>query len=570
MKHLFNLLLLISLSCTVLTAQGSFTAKLDAQEIFEDSYVTATFTVRNGELKNFKAPTFKNFTVVQGPSTSSRTSITNGKVRSENSVSYVLKPNKTGKLNIAAATVNLNGKKARTKPLSVSVIKSSKKKSSQQKYFIEAVLSDSIVYLGEQVIVDYIFYYLPGANINSVRIQNEDDFDGFYATAINDYQNNKGKKIINGTEYIYQIVRKVALFPQNAGKFTLDPTTFVVFIPKSKRTSIFFNSFDQDYVIAPAQNLTIQPIPSSDPFFSGAVGNYAVAGKSNKQSITTDQSISLILTLFGDGDPKLLIPPTLSLTDSLEVYDPNFLREENYIDKGKQKHKTSYEYLVVPKYPGKYSIKPSITYFSTDSNKYVRTYTSTIKLNVVQGKGIAQNQDATLSERADKMASFIPQMSLSKKGWKFYNSFPFWLLLGLSIAAYPALGYLKYKKIQEDNIDPEWLKSQNASKIAEAKLAIAKKHQAAGDQRSFYEEISNSILGYASDKIKIPVSELSKQNIVEKLAALDIASEETSSITEILSSCEMALFAGSNESSKMQKTYDSALQTLSNIEKQLT
>lgn len=569
-KNVFLIFCLFSLFSLGLNAQGSFYAQLDAQEILSNSQVTVTFIAKNTSLQNFKAPSFKNFTVLQGPISSSKNSYSNGRRSSERSFSYVLQPNATGILSIGSATGTVAGKKTKTKTLKLKVVKATKQKTGQPEFFMEAILSDSIVYLGQQVIVDYIFYYDPKKEINSVRIQSEDDFDGFYATTINDYQNNKGRKIINGKEYVYLAVRKVALFPQNAGKFTLDPTTFVVFIPKKGSRSIFFNSFDQKYVNAPVQNITVNQLPSSDPFFSGAVGNYTINAKSNKTSISTDQSISLVLTLYGDGDPKLLIPPTLSLSDSLEVYDPNFLREENYVDQGRQKHKSSYEYLIVPKYRGSYRIKPAITYFNVDSNSFVQTASTALNLKVVQGSGQADNQDATLSNRADKMIAIIPEVNLSKPGWKFFNSFPFWLLLGLSLAAYPTLAFMKYKKTQLENIDPEMTKSQNASRVAQENLAVAKKHQESGDQRSFYNEVSKSILGYASDKIKIPASELSKQNITEKLTALNINPAQTTELSELLQSCEMALFAGGLGSDKMSETYNKAIEILSEIEKQLT
>jgi hypothetical protein len=566
-----QLLIILSLiGSSHLLGQTSFSASLDAQEVFSDSYVTVSFTAKNGKMTDFTPPDFKNFTVVQGPSTSTQSSIYNGRRSSETTISYVLKPKRTGKLNIGPATGTINGKSLKTKKIGLKVVKSNKKKKGSNPFFIETVLSDSVVYLGQQVIVDYIFYYTPDSEINSVRPKTEDDFDGFFATPITNYQSDRGRKIINGIEYAYLPVRKVALFPQNAGKYTLPPRDFTVFIQSGTRRSIFFNSFDQKDISTAPKNILVNPLPSNDPFFSGAVGNYFVSAKSNKTNISTDQSISLEITVFGDGDPKLLIPPTLSLTDSLEVYEPNFLREENYVDKGRQKHKSSYEYLILPKYAGRYSIKPSITYFNPDSNSYQRTFASPIKLNVTRGSNSSGNQETKLAERSDKMASFITDVSLKKPGWKFFSSIPFWLLLGLCLSSYPAIAYMKHKKIQEANIDPEWLKSQNASKVAEAKLAVAKNHLANNDQRSFYNEISKSILGYASDKIKIPASELSKSNIVEKLSKLEVNQASTSSITEILSSCEMALFAGSNEEGKMQSIYNLTLETLSDIEKQLS
>ncbi len=573
MKHLITFLFL-SLSIGSF-AQAKFYAQADAKEMLSNSYLTVSFIIENAQASDFKAPAFKDFTVLQGPSQSNRTSIINGRRSSTLSFTYILQPKRIGNLSIEAASATIGGAIQKTKNLYVKVLKDSAKNKNQKKFFIEAVVSDTSTYLGQQILIDYVLFARVDQNINSISIQREDDFEGFFALAIKDFNENVQRKIINGTEYAFQTVRKIALFPQKVGQFTIDPSSFILYVASDNpnqtgRMSSFFGSFKEEFCSTESFNLTVNNIPNKTDF-SGTVGNYSLLIQSNKNTISLDQSISLILTLYGDGDPELIKPPSLNLTDSLEVYDPNFIKEDKYVDQGRQKHKTIYEYLIVPKHVGDYRIQPSINYFNPDSNTFETAVSNVINLKVLKGAGKSNLiEDTNLSERSDKMYPFIEEVKLSSTKWTFYNSVPFWIIFGLILSGFPLITWMRHKKIQEGLIDPELIKSQNARRVAESKLAFANEYKIQNDQRSFFNEISKSILGYASDKIKIPASEMSKENISSTLLELGVSKNLVEKISDILKSCELSLFAGSNESGKMDEVYYSTLETLSLIEEQLS
>lgn len=567
MKKIF---LFIFLFVTTLASGQKFYASVDAKELLEDSYLNVDFTLENARGSNFKAPSFKNFTIVQGPRTSQQRTNRNGRVSSSITYSYTLKPKKKGNLSISAASINVKGKLLKTKPFTVKVLKSSAQNKAGQDYYVTMEISDSIAYMGQQILVDYKLYYEVGLNIRSIEIKNEDSFDGFFVTPIKDYKSKAERIIINGKEYVTQTVRKLALFPQTKGKFDIRAANFVVFFPQNKRRGFYFNSFREEFATTKSGVIDVRDLPKSEPFFSGAIGNYKINSTTNKSTISTDQSFTLNLTISGDGDPKLITPPPLNLSDSLEVYEPNLIQERKFVDEGIQKHIASYEYLIVPKYRGKYQITPTLVYYNPDSASYKSAKGSSVLLNVVQGSGTGNSTtDITLSERADKMAPLIENMSLAKAPKPFYNSIYHWLLFFLLILGFPLLIFYKYIHVKKSNIDPELLKSQKAQKIAEKKLALAKSCMDSNEQKRFYNEISNAILGYASDRLKIPVSQLSSSNITQELEKLTITSGPIEDVKEILQACEMALFAGTSQADKMQTMYQKSKDTLSQIEIQL-
>ena len=568
MRATFIFVLLLALSPVF---SQNFYASVDAKEILETSTLTIEFTIKNASGSSFTPPPFKNFNVLKGPSKSQQKSVINGKVSSSLSYTYLLKPKKRGTLSIGKATIKANNKVLSTKPFSIKVLKSDGKTKPGKDYYVTMELSDSIAYMGQQILVDYKLFYEVGLNIRSIEARNEDAFDGFYATVINDYKSKPERQIINGKEYVVQTVRKLALFPQTKGRFDIKEASFVVFFPQTKRRGFYFDSFKEEYVSTKAGVIDVRDLPSQKPFFTGAIGEYTVNSTTNKSTITTDQSFTLNLTISGNGDPKLITAPSLNLSDSLEVYEPNLLQERKYIDDGMQKHLATYEYLIVPQHVGSYTIKPGLIYYNPDSADYLLAEGSSVTLNVIKGSGTGNAPtDITLSERADKMVPLIENMALAKPGKPFYNSYLHWIVFGLMILGFPFLLFYKYLQVQKSNIDPELIKSQRAQKIAEEKLALAKSFMDANNQKPFYNEISNSLLGYASDRLKIPVSKLSSSNITQELEKLQISSSPIADVKEILQACEMALFAGTSQEDKMKIIFSKSKETLSQIELELS
>ena len=64
-----------------------------------------------------------------------------------------------------------------------------------------------------------------------------------------------------------------------------------------------------------------------------------------------------------------------------------------------------------------------------------------------------------------------------------------------------------------------------------------------GENAIFYEEIFKALYGYLSDKLRIEVSDLTKENIDESLRNRSVPNEIIVELTKALSECEMARFA---------------------------
>ena len=109
-------------------------------------------------------------------------------------------------------------------------------------------------------------------------------------------------------------------------------------------------------------------------------------------------------------------------------------------------------------------------------------------------------------------------------------------------------------------------RTAKASKVASKRLKTAGKYLSAGDNDKFYEEMLRALWGYLSDKLAIPLSQLTRQNIVDKLTEKGYSSEATSSIVNVLDECEMARYTPES-SSRMDAVYSEGAKAINNLEK---
>ena len=219
MQRILHILLGVIFCVTVSAQKPKFYADTDARKIVEDSYVEVFFTIENGKGTNFELPKFKDFEVVSGPSRKSSTRIINGKMTSEESLGYGLKPKGIGNKVIPPASVKVNGKTMRTAPVTIEVVKASDKSMSDDKQiFVRAIVSDTIGYVGQQILLDYKLYTT--LNVRQVQFAETQDFDGFYAE---DLGSTRGyvREVVDGIEYYTRSISRVALFPQQTGTYEL-------------------------------------------------------------------------------------------------------------------------------------------------------------------------------------------------------------------------------------------------------------------------------------------------------------------------------------------------------------
>jgi hypothetical protein len=82
----------------------------------------------------------------------------------------------------------------------------------------------------------------------------------------------------------------------------------------------------------------------------------------------------------------------------------------------------------------------------------------------------------------------------------------------------------------------------------------------------FHEEILKAIWGYLGDKLNIPVSNLTRNNVTDILNEKRISGETIEKLTKILDTCEYARYAPSATEIKPSELYEGASQFIRTIE----
>ena len=529
-----------------------------------------TFTLENAEGSQFRPPSFKNFKVVSGPSQGTQMSIVNGKMSRKMSWTYSLVAAKIGNFNIGPASVSAGGKVLNTKAIKLEVIKGKPKVAGKngddvKEIFVQLELSDSTVYIGQQITARYMLYTTK--DVSSVDFQTEPDYAGFYAKRVRNLSGRAERVIIDGVQYTRKSLRTMAIFPQQTGKFTIEPVHLKLGLPaKDGRRSSFFFTRTTPYQTTTEQvTIDVKSTPANAPSsFSGAIGKYTMTASVDKTSLSTDDALTMTMHVRGVGDGKFVQAPQ-QVNVAFDIYDPNVIRDESLEQGDEIRVDKVFEYLMVPKEAGNRGVRPEFSYYDVDSNAYVTLYARNYRINIVQGSG---DNKAKLIDKdnLDQLKEYaFSDSSVSKKRSFFFGSPIHLTLLGLPILSVLGLVFFKRKELAEAAIDPKLKRQSAARKIALSRLEEASGEREKGNHKEFFAEINKSVYGYIADKYVIQNANLDKAFISNLLSTKANRPDQVPIFEEIIDACQMAMYAGAS-TDQVDLIYQKSIDLISSLE----
>lgn len=149
------------------------------------------------------------------------------------------------------------------------------------------------------------------------------------------------------------------------------------------------------------------------------------------------------------------------------------------------------------------------------------------------------------------------------------NKSPFNSPVFYSFMAAPVLLFLglifvrKRNKSMAGNI--KLIRSQRANKVAMKRLSAAKKFMAQNEKEKFLDEMFRALWGFISDKLQIPISDLSKESTALALEKKNVPQPLIDQFTETLNTCEFARFAGGTSESN-EVIYNKGIEIISRLE----
>jgi hypothetical protein len=402
-------------------------------------------------------------------------------------------------------------------------------------------------------------------------------------------------QVINGEQYVVADIRKIALFSLKSGRLVIDPLELecVAQVRKQTRTRTgdpffddFFNdSFFNNNIANVEKNLksnplviNVQPLPETGKpvDFSGAVGNFTFHSEIDKTRLKTNETVTLKCSISGQGNIQLIDKLNINFPPDFETYDPKVTSDVQTTAAGVSGTQT-FEYLLIPRKPGKFTIKPvTFTYFDVSKKRYISVSSPAYNLDIEKGSGDASTM-VTYSGANKEDIQYIgsdirhikdKHFALSPLGYRFFASTGFLLLLIIPLLLF-IIFLILWRRMAARRSDIQLMKNLKATKIARKRLAKAEQFQKTGNQESFYVEISQALWGYLSDKFSIPLSDLSIDSVQDALERKNVNEQIINQFIDTLHNTDFARFAPGEKTVNMERTYNQALEIISKIEREL-
>lgn len=562
----------------------------------------------NQRAKNFRAPEFVDFDVLAGPYTSqsSSTSFVNGKRSSAINLTftYTIMAQKEGTFSIAPATIMVSGEQYRSNGLKITVLppdeeehadasrsgsNSSNAKASSsgsnsgsavsgENIFMKTIVSKTKVKEQECILLQYKIYW---AGVDLAQFTNNTqipEFKGFLKQDLEQGEIQTNLEHYNGRNYNTAVIYQTLLYPQRAGEVKIEPASFEAVLRVQNRANVrsLFEEFYGSYtnvtktLNAPGTTIHVSSLPSGKPAgFSSGVGQFSIQSSISSQDITTNDAVTIRLTIQGTGNMKLVKTPAVDWPEGFEVYDPKVQNNFKSTTAGVSGTK-SIEYLAIARAAGDYTIPPiSFSYYDTQADEYRVLQTPEYTVHVARDAA-DQSQQTVVNTFVDKEdirqlgtdIRYIHTTALPAVREPLLSGFTgLWWLLYLVPTLLAALLFVIFRKRIRENADESRVRYKKAGKVAQKRLKKAKKLMSESNA-AFYEEIERAAWTYLSDRLSIPTAELNKDNIAEILRAKGTAEALIQQVREVLSTAEFARYAPSAAGS-MQDLY-SATESLIN------
>ena len=585
----------IALMCAyAATAQNSFTvdapAVVSTDEIFR---VVFTATYESGKISDFTPPSFEGFEVLAGPVQSTSTNYQNINGQSSTthtrSYTYTVRVVQEGKVTVPSASIKISKDTYTTDPKTVEAVKgqvpdggsSSAGQRAGDDLRLRVSVSKTRVVVGEPVIVT-LKLYVQSSAISGFEDVRFPTFDGFWSQEIDAPQNIQFvRENYDGQIYNAALLRRYMLLPQQTGTLTIEPSELVcllqIQVEQTGPRSIFddfFSSYQtiRKRVASEPVTINVSALPAGAPAsFTGGVGSFRLSAGFDSDSVAAHEATSLKITISGTGNINLVDAPKVRLPADFESYDVR--KTENITTGASGSTGTlTFEYPFIPRAPGTFDLEPvEFTYYDIDAGRYRTLSSGPLSLKVGEGtrtdaavipSGVSKRSVESLGEDI----RFISTTTNLRKAGRMMVSSPAMIIIPTVILLAAAAVWVLLARSIVRRSDVAGTRNRKAMKVARARLKNASAFLRQGLYGAFYEELHKALHGYISDKLMLPVADLTRERIGEELRARGKDEAVIQELSDILDACEYARYAPASGSEAMEKHYQQAVKVISQIE----
>lgn len=595
MKRFILSILLIALTAAVsLHAQVSFTVKPPSR-VYEGQRFPVTFRLTNAEGSDLKVSQINGCTLLYGPSVSTSQSyqVVNGRASSTSATEYTYyyKADKAGSFTIPAASVLADGKRYTTKAVSFTIhditdantpasqrpvdvddvdTQAAGRRVNSDDVFVRIILSKSSAY--EQEAIGCTIKLYTKYSISSFMPTKQPSFDGFLIQEVDLQPALNQTETYNGQNYMTAVLKKCIIFPQKSGKLTINSGNYDISVVQYENVNMGMFQVRQPReakikVNSNSASIDITPLPQPQPEgFTGAVGKFEIDSRLVGNSFRTNDPATLIYTISGTGNIKYVKEPVIDFPTEFEQYTPKSDIQAS-VQGNDVIGSMTVEYTFVPQSVGDFTIgSDKFVYFNPQTRQYITLTTPSYPVKVAKGVSapVTTDQKEVENKNSDIRHIYLGEKNPVKEHRMVVLQSWYWVLYLLLIAVTVILIFANRRKARL-NADVLGQKTAKASKVARRRLKSAEGFMKSGDSEKFYEEMLRALWGYLSDKLAMPVSQLSRDNISATLASKGYSEESAGAIVSVLDDCEMARYTP-DSSSRMDEVFERGVNAINQIE----
>ena len=571
---------------------------LRAGEQFQLEYVI------DANVDEFNPPEFGAFRFLGGPSQGSSTSmsIINGKTSRVSTYSftyYLQAPQQEGTYTLEPAVAKVKKKEVSSNALTIEVVGSSQPSSTpstggQQtapsqpasggdNLYVSLEVDKRTAYVGEQITAWIKLY-------TQVNVVNIDPFDppkyvGFYQQEVETPPLRSLEREKVGDDIYYTgVLTKVILYPQRSGEMVIDPFNLTVVVQQQTRRrsqSIFDqfmgSQFDHKRITLQSKpvKLTINPLPPNQPpDFNGAVGRFQLGAGISGTQVTTNDAVTVKVNISGRGNIRLIEDLKANFPPTFDVFEPT---KKVHIDKNNEGRSgtVTYEYTAIPRHAGNFRIAPfTMSYFDPSARTYKTLETQGFDVSVAKGEGDSTSVMISNLSKSDvellgtDIRYIATNTTLRTKAFYLFGNRWFYLVYIGSLILFIIILIVRREQIKRSANVAKY-RNRKAGRMASKRLKAARIILNSNNKDQFFEELGKALWGFLSDKLSIPMSELSKEKVHEVFQQQGVDQETMDRFFEIADTCEFARFAPGGRDSEMADLYSGASKIISALNQKL-
>lgn len=568
--------LLLTLLITPVFAQALIETSVSSSRVAVGQQFTLDIIVSEaqGQISTPKFPPLDGFnSYSQGRS--QEITIVNGRTTSRSIFTYVLVPNSTGTKKIGPFEIVIDGTRFEAAAVEIEVVDAAAGSAqwaqrayysqsapavqppsralpatvNNQDIFVKAWLDKDEVYINEPVTLTYTLYTRLSATYRG--FEKEPVTTGFW---VEDFPPGKTirkqEQLFNGSRYVVAEVRKIALFPTQAGVFTIDTGTlsanvelrnqddfdnffsYNIFgyrrssMPSVITTQIVSRDLQTDPVV-----VTVKALPESGrpAEFTGAVGQFEIESSLDKNRTEQGTPVTYRVRVRGRGNINTIQIPELRVSSDLKVYDASTsvnISKDRLIVEGEKVVDT----VIVPRKSGTFTIPElAFAYFDPQTGEYktIRAAKQDLKVDPLdpgdvnpppaEYAGPAEASKAALKVLDQDIHYLkkppypfeIAQLQLTRRAG-------YWFALAVLLFASGLLyGLGSRSALRSDGSLAS--RRKHAASTALARLRRAKKHLSVEQADTFFADVYQAVYGYFSDKFGLALGNVNADSVVAVL-----------------------------------------------------